>query len=86
MSRWLITGAGGMLGRDLVSLLRLRGEAVTGPRHGDLEMTDAGAVLASLQRHRPDVVVNCAAWTPLGRLTPTFSQSLADGTPAGATT
>ncbi len=60
---WLITGAGGMLGRDLVDRLRPRGESVTGLRHGDLDVTDAGAVVASLRRHRPDVVVNCAAWT-----------------------
>ena len=60
---WLITGAGGMLGRDLVDRLRPRGESVTGLRHGDLDVTDAAAVVASLRSHRPDVVVNCAAWT-----------------------
>ena len=30
MSRWLVTGAGGMLGQDLVTALEQRGEQVTG--------------------------------------------------------
>ena len=30
MSRWLVTGAGGMLGTDLVAALTSRGEPLTG--------------------------------------------------------
>jgi dTDP-4-dehydrorhamnose reductase len=63
MSRWLITGAGGMLGRDLVTVLDGRGAAAIGVSRGDLDITDAGAVRAALGRWQPDVVVNCAAWT-----------------------
>jgi dTDP-4-dehydrorhamnose reductase len=63
VSGWLVTGAGGMLGRDLIALLRGRGETVTGLTHGDLDVADAGAVRGALRHHRPDVVVNCAGWT-----------------------
>jgi dTDP-4-dehydrorhamnose reductase len=63
VSAWLVTGAGGMLGRDLVALLRQRDENVTGLARGDLDITDAEAVGGALARHRPDVVVNCAGWT-----------------------
>jgi dTDP-4-dehydrorhamnose reductase len=63
MSRWLVTGAGGMLGRDLVTVLDGRDAAVTGLSRSDLDITDAGAVRAALARWQPDVVVNCAAWT-----------------------
>ena len=63
MTRWLVTGAGGMLGRDLRSPWRRRGEDVTGLTRGDLDITDAAAVRAAVLRARPDVVVNCAAWT-----------------------
>ena len=63
MSRWLVTGARGMLGRDLVTVLEERGEAVTGLSRADLDITDAGAVQEALARRQPDVVVNCAAWT-----------------------
>jgi dTDP-4-dehydrorhamnose reductase len=61
--RWLVTGAGGMLGRDLVALLRERGSAVAGLTRRELDVTDPQAVRAALRCHRPDVVVNCAAWT-----------------------
>jgi dTDP-4-dehydrorhamnose reductase len=63
MSRWLITGAGGMLGRDLTALLTGEGEHVAGLARADLDVRDAAAVGAAVARHRPDVVVNCAAWT-----------------------
>ena len=63
MNRWLVTGARGMLGRDLVAVLERRGEAVTGLSRTDLDITDAGAVRDALARWQPAVVVNCAAWT-----------------------
>ncbi|GAA2422086.1 dTDP-4-dehydrorhamnose reductase [Actinomadura vinacea] len=57
---WLVTGAGGMLGTDLVA--RLGGDAVALTR-ADLDLRDAAAVRAAVLRHRPSTVVNCAAWT-----------------------
>ena len=63
MSRWLIAGAAGMLGRDLVTVLLSRGELVAGLSRAELDITDAAAVRAALARWRPEVVVNCAAWT-----------------------
>jgi dTDP-4-dehydrorhamnose reductase len=63
MARWLVTGAGGMLGRDLVTLLRRRGEDVIGLARTDLDVTNEADVAAALRRYRPAVVVNCAAWT-----------------------
>ena len=63
MTRWLITGAGGMLGRDLVSALGQAGHDVTGLAHRDLDVTDQAAVHAAVHDHRPGIVVNCAAWT-----------------------
>jgi dTDP-4-dehydrorhamnose reductase len=52
-----------MLGRDLVSVLEHRDEAVTGLSRSDLDITDTGAVREALGRWQPAVVVNCAAWT-----------------------
>ncbi|WP_169807899.1 dTDP-4-dehydrorhamnose reductase [Actinomadura hibisca] len=60
---WLVTGAGGMLGTDLVARLRARGEDVVAPTRADLDLRDADAVRAVLREHRPATVVNCAAWT-----------------------
>jgi dTDP-4-dehydrorhamnose reductase len=63
MSRWLVTGAGGMLGQDMVTCLRRDGEVALGLTRADLDITDQAAVTATLQDCRPDIVVNCAAWT-----------------------
>ena len=63
MSRWLVTGASGMLGRDLVFRLEREGETALGLARKDLDITDAAAVTGAIRDSRPDVVVNCAAWT-----------------------
>jgi dTDP-4-dehydrorhamnose reductase len=59
--RILITGAAGMLGHDVVEAAGAH-EAVALSR-AELDITDERAVHAAMQRVRPDVVVNCAAWT-----------------------
>jgi len=59
MTRWLVTGAGGMLGRDV--LAALEGADVTALGRADLDITDPVAVQAAVAAS--DVVVNCAAWT-----------------------
>jgi len=63
MTRWLVTGAAGMLGRDVVDLLAARGEDFTPLARADLDITNASAVAAAIASAKPDVVVNCAAWT-----------------------
>jgi dTDP-4-dehydrorhamnose reductase len=59
--RWLVTGARGMLGQDLVALLTREGESVTAATRTDLDVRDAAAVDRAVAGH--DVVVNCTAWT-----------------------
>jgi dTDP-4-dehydrorhamnose reductase len=59
--RWLVTGAAGMLGRDLVELLRQSAHDVTAAGRDQLDVTDPEAVRRAVDGH--DVVVNCAAWT-----------------------
>jgi dTDP-4-dehydrorhamnose reductase len=61
--RWLVTGAGGMLGHDVVEELLTRGNLVVGPDRSALDITDPDAVRRAFQEHRFDVVVNCAAHT-----------------------
>ncbi|MET7310654.1 dTDP-4-dehydrorhamnose reductase [Streptomyces sp. NPDC005571] len=60
---WLVTGAAGMLGRDV--LARLAGESViaVAANRVALDIADPALVHATLEFHRPAVVVNCAAWT-----------------------
>ncbi len=52
-----------MLGRDVVTALRLASEPVLALARCGLDITDAEAVSARIRGYRPDIVVNCAAWT-----------------------
>ena len=52
-----------MLGRDLITRLDRADERVVALTRRDLDITDAAAVAAAVRDCRPDVVVNCAAWT-----------------------
>lgn len=61
MARWLVAGAGGMLGRDLVAVARAAGHDVTAATRRDLDVLDLGACRDVVAGH--DVVVNCAAFT-----------------------
>ncbi|WP_407320620.1 dTDP-4-dehydrorhamnose reductase [Isoptericola halotolerans] len=58
---WVVVGASGMLGTDLIELLASRGSDVTGLRRADLDVTDAEAARRAFVGAA--VVVNCAAWT-----------------------
>ncbi|MDG4864905.1 sugar nucleotide-binding protein, partial [Streptomyces sp. T-3] len=60
---WLVTGAGGMLGRELCALLGQSGLSALPLTRADLDLTDAAAVARTVRRTAPAVVVNCAAWT-----------------------
>jgi dTDP-4-dehydrorhamnose reductase len=60
VTRLLVTGAGGMLGSDVV---RIAGPDAVGMARSDLDVTDADAVRRAFEETRPDVVINCAAWT-----------------------
>jgi dTDP-4-dehydrorhamnose reductase len=59
----LIAGAGGMLGRDVVLAADNAGHQVVGYGHAELDIADADAASAKIGGERPDVVINCAAWT-----------------------
>ncbi|MFI0807670.1 dTDP-4-dehydrorhamnose reductase [Streptomyces echinatus] len=59
---WLVTGAHGLLGRDVLAELATDPDAVvTGLGRDGLDITDPAAVRAAAAGHQ--VIVNCAAWT-----------------------
>ncbi len=59
----LITGAGGMLGRDVSDAATARGHDAVALRRAALDVTDADAVRERVAAAAPDAIVNCAAWT-----------------------
>jgi dTDP-4-dehydrorhamnose reductase len=56
----LVVGANGMLGRDLLALLGDRGQGVD---IDDIDITSLESVLKVIGGLKPEVVVNCAAYT-----------------------
>jgi dTDP-4-dehydrorhamnose reductase len=63
MTRYLITGAAGMLGRDLQDALS--GRDVTAVDRSELDITDLAAVREAVTGH--DVIINAAAYTAVDK-------------------
>jgi len=69
--RVFVTGAQGMLGQDLVPVLQAAGDEVVPsgtqacdvPAYARLDITDLEATKRAIAQARPDVVINCAAYT-----------------------
>lgn len=59
----LITGAAGLVGRAVAQHCARSGDQIIGLDHAALDISDAQAVNAIMDRERPDVLINCAAWT-----------------------
>ena len=59
----MVTGAGGMLGRDVCAAAGAAGHDVVAVTREELDLADADAVRDGVRDARPEAVVNCAAWT-----------------------
>jgi dTDP-4-dehydrorhamnose reductase len=82
--RLLVTGAAGMLGRDVVAAAGDAGHEAVALARADLDITDAAAVSAAVAAARPDAIVNCAAWTDVDGAEAAEEQATAiNGTGAG---
>jgi dTDP-4-dehydrorhamnose reductase len=61
--RLLVTGAAGMLGRDVSAAAERSGHEVVALARADLDVTDPDATARAVADAAPDAVVNCAAYT-----------------------
>ena len=61
--KFLITGANGQLGHELVRATIAAGHEVVATSHETLDITDEFAVVLAIRTARPDVVIHAAAWT-----------------------
>ncbi len=61
--RTLILGGTGMLGQALVREARERAWPALAPSHGQLDIADAARIAAAVEEFRPQLLVNCAAFT-----------------------
>jgi GDP-L-fucose synthase len=58
--RVLLTGGGGMVGRNLLEHPAIGDFDVLAPRSGEMDLRDFSAVQAYLRQHRPDMVIHAA--------------------------
>lgn len=65
--RWMITGALGMLGRDLTDELTQRGEIVLATDRDDLDITSPRPLGAYVRNEKPSIMINCAAYTQVDK-------------------
>lgn len=65
----LITGAQGQLGQSFSYLhgLAEQGHRITLLGHQELDITDAHSIAQALDQHRPDILINAAAYTAVDR-------------------
>ena len=59
----LITGANGMVARAAVLYCESIGDAVIPLTRSELDISDHPAVMSAFDKHRPEAVLNCAAYT-----------------------
>jgi dTDP-4-dehydrorhamnose reductase len=59
----LVTGTGGMVGRAVVNYCKSVGDSVLSYDHQRLDISNSAQVMEALRRDKPEVVINCAAWT-----------------------
>lgn len=62
-NKYLITGAKGQLGSDLINQLKERGFEAVGTDIDDTDITDKDSVMKKFEEVKPNVVIHCAAWT-----------------------
>ena len=65
--KMLITGASGQLGREIIDVTQSKGCRVQAPPEDDLDITDIDKIDHMIAHHRPDLVINTAAYTQVDK-------------------
>ena len=65
MPRYVVFGAAGQLGSELVEQLEKRGESVLGVDREDADVTNPSAVASVMSSAKPEIVFNAAAFTDI---------------------
>lgn len=63
----LLTGARGMLGNDISSVLQKRGIEFIGVDKDEFNITDETAVKVFISQYKPDIIIHCAAYTAVDK-------------------
>ncbi len=66
--RFLVTGATGQLGYDVVRELKARGEDdILALSSKEMDIIDRKQVMSVIENYKPDVIFHCAAWTAVDK-------------------
>lgn len=66
--RYLVTGASGQLGYDIIRELHERGEYnILAPTSKQMDITNREQVMNIVGNYKPDVIYHCAAWTAVDK-------------------
>lgn len=65
--KFVITGSGGQLGREWVQFLTQKQLSFRGFGSGELDITKPDVLNRTFEEEKPDVVINCAAYTAVDR-------------------
>jgi dTDP-4-dehydrorhamnose reductase len=63
----LVTGASGQLGSEVAVRLQQQGHHVIMPGRDEMDFTSPETLMQCIRHHRPEQVVNCAAYTQVDR-------------------
>lgn len=63
----LVSGAQGQVGRELVSVAESQGYDVIAAARAELDITNADNVNSLFKQHKPDIVINAAAYTAVDK-------------------
>lgn len=62
-ARVLVTGAKGMLGRDIMKMLKQKGIPCVGIDIADADITNEKQTFSCIKKHAPTAIIHCAAYT-----------------------
>jgi dTDP-4-dehydrorhamnose reductase len=63
----LLLGAGGQVGREIAALAHARGTPLVALDRAGADITDAASIERAIAAHKPEVVINAAAYTAVDR-------------------
>ncbi len=67
MTRILLLGAGGQVGREIAALAAERAVPLTALDRTGVDITNADAIDRAMEAHQPDIVINAAAYTAVDK-------------------
>jgi dTDP-4-dehydrorhamnose reductase len=65
--RWLVTGGSGQLGGSIAEIANATGYDWIYPPRSELDLSDPSSITSAMNAHRPDGVINCAAYTAVDK-------------------